>query len=120
MAGAVRDAAELVASVDKARYPMAESLAAEVLWQAGKLEDARRLIRSSSVLVEYDNGGGQRGVRKNPAYEAYNQLFASFAKGVALLGEMLEASGAPPEEAGRLAALRGGLRAIRGGKAIGE
>ena len=39
--------------------------------------------------MPYDNGGGQKGIRKNPLYDGYNSLFASFSKGLGQLDAML-------------------------------
>lgn len=84
--------------VDKAKHPMADQLAEEVTWQAKRLAEARALIKDASIVIAYDNGGGQQGIRKNPAYEAYAQLFNAFVRGMAALDAVLE--GAEPEDAG--------------------
>ena len=94
-------AADLTARVDKKRHPTADVLAQEVLWQAERLREARELIKDASIVIAYDNGGGQKGIRKNPAYEAYAQLFGAFVKGMAQLDAIL--AEAPPEnEAARM------------------
>jgi hypothetical protein len=46
--------------------------------------------RNSQLIVGYDNGGGQRGIRKNPIYEAYNQLMANYRKSLQQLTELLQ------------------------------
>ncbi len=83
--------------VDKAKHPYADELAAELEWQAGKLKEARAMIKGASVVIAYDNGGGQTGIRKNPAFEAYAQLFGAFVRGMTALDAILE--GAEPESA---------------------
>ena len=72
----------------------AVELAENVLWMEAKLADARRVIGKSSVAIPYDNGGGQRGVRRNPAYDGYNALMASYTKAVRQLADMLGGGGA--------------------------
>ena len=67
----------------------ARELAENVLWMEQKLEDARRVIGKSSVAIPYDNGGGQRGIRKNPAFDGYNSLMSSYTKALKQLCEML-------------------------------
>ena len=67
----------------------ARELAENVLWMEAKLEDARRVIGKSSVAIPYDNGGGQRGIRKNPAFDGYNSLMSSYTKALKQLCEML-------------------------------
>ena len=82
-------------NVNKTAHPMAAELEAEVTWQAARLAEARALIKNAPIIISYDNGGGQKGIRKNPAYEAYAQLFASFVKGMAALDDLLAET--PPE-----------------------
>lgn len=67
----------------------ARELAENVLWMEQKLEDARRVIGKSSVAIPYDNGGGQKGIRKNPAFDGYNSLMSSYTKALKQLCEML-------------------------------
>ena len=67
----------------------AVELCENVLWMEGKLAEAREVIGRSSVAIPYDNGGGQRGVRKNPAFDGYNSLMSSYTKALKQLCEML-------------------------------
>lgn len=85
-------AAEMVAGVDESMHPLAQSLAEELLWQRKKLEKARRTIDSANMamVVSYDNGGGQKGIRKNPMFEAYNAAFKNYERGIAALDAMLK------------------------------
>lgn len=67
----------------------ARELAENVLWMEAKLANAREVIGKSSVAIPYDNGGGQRGIRKNPAFDGYNSLMSSYTKALKQLCEML-------------------------------
>lgn len=67
----------------------AVELAENVLWMEAKLANAREVIGKSSVAIPYDNGGGQRGIRKNPAFDGYNSLMSSYTKALKQLCEML-------------------------------
>ena len=67
----------------------ARELAENVLWMEQKLEDARRVIGKSSIAIPYDNGGGQKGIRKNPAFDGYNSLMSSYTKALKQLCEMM-------------------------------
>lgn len=67
----------------------ARELAGNVLWMEGKLANAREVIGRSSVAIPYDNGGGQKGIRKNPAFDGYNSLMSSYTKALKQLCEML-------------------------------
>jgi hypothetical protein len=35
------------------------------------------------LIIDYDNGGGQSGIRENPFYPAYEKLLGSYAKAIA-------------------------------------
>ena len=47
-----------------------------------KLDQAREQIKEESITVEYDNGGGQKGVRENPVFKAYEALWKSYMLGM--------------------------------------
>ena len=48
-----------------------------------KLEEEGSRIPHETLIVEYDNGGGQSGVRANPFFPAYEKLLASYTKTLA-------------------------------------
>ena len=58
-----------------------------VVWMRFKLDDTREKIKTSSVVIPYDNGGGQTGLRENPLYKGYESLFKSYMAG---MGKILE------------------------------
>lgn len=60
--------------------PHAIELAENVLFMEGKLIETRKGLANQQVVIAYDNGGGQRGIRKNPIFEGYNQLMANYRK----------------------------------------
>ena len=65
-----------------------------VCWMKLKLEDARADISEDGLTVEYDNGGGQKGVREHPAFKAYEALWKSYCAGLQiLLSQLPEAAG---------------------------
>ena len=64
------------------------------------IEGAR--MPSESLIIDYDNGGGQCGVRENPYYPAYEKLLSSFVKTL----EALRNAGGEEAEVERLDALR--------------
>lgn len=112
-------AAEMVAGVDESMHPLAQSLAEELLWQREKLEKARSTIDSANMamVVSYDNGGGQKGIRKNPMFEAYNAAFKNYERGITALDAMLKGGkGAKVKKAGKLAQ----LRLVNGGGEAGQ
>lgn len=91
----------LTEHVDKKRFPMADRLAEECVWQAERLAETRALIGNTKAVIKYDNGGGQTGVRKNPAFEAYAQQLNGFLASMRALNEVL-AEYPPTSEDGRM------------------
>ena len=60
-----------------------------VSWMKSKLDDARTAIGEVGITVEYDNGGGQTGVRENPAFRAYEALWKTYLSGLDALLKLL-------------------------------
>ena len=85
-----RERAEAIcAGVPETLRDRAIELAENVLWMEAKPAEARKAIGKSSVAIPYDNGGGQRGIRKNPAFDGYNSLMSSYTKALKQICEML-------------------------------
>lgn len=89
MSDARARAEAICSSLPEPTRARAVELAENVLWMEGKLANAREVIGKSSVAIPYDNGGGQRGIRKNPAFDGYNSLMSSYTKALKQLCEML-------------------------------
>ena len=66
------------------------------------LDDAIKEIADADIVVEYDNGGGQTGIRENPLFSAYEKLFSKYLAAMNTILESLPAEAAaealPPEE----------------------
>lgn len=73
-------------------------LAESVVFIAKKLEESRELMKDEPLVVEYDNGGGQCGIRENPHYTAYEHLLTSYNKALRQLTEIVE-KGTPSRKA---------------------
>lgn len=82
-------AADIAASAPENVRDRAYRLAENVLWMEVKLAEARAMIGDSSLVVGYDNGGGQKGIRRNPAFDAYNSLLGSYTKALKQLCVMV-------------------------------
>lgn len=54
-----------------------------------KLDQARNDLMGESIYTEYDNGGGQSGLREHPGFSAYNKLFTTFARGIKQIADMM-------------------------------
>lgn len=76
-------------NIDLNKYPMVGKLEEEICWMAERLREAREFIGDAPIIIEYDNGGGQKGTRKNPAYEAYEALMKTFIRSTRQLYEIL-------------------------------
>lgn len=92
------DAKELVKSVGGSMHGQALELAENVLFMAAKLDEARDLADDAALVIEYDNGGGQKGTRKNPLFDAYHSMLASYCKALSMLCDVLEKHGAASED----------------------
>lgn len=79
--------------VKEKRVDALNTVIENVAWMEIKLEDARAAIKTSSVAIAYDNGGGQKGVRENPLFKGYESLFKSYMAGLTKILDLL-----PPEE----------------------
>lgn len=89
------DAESICEGIPEKLRPYAVELAENVVFQCRKLAETRAAMANSNqqLIVAYNNGGGQRGVRKNPIYEAYNQLMANYRKSLQQLTELLQTYG---------------------------
>lgn len=47
---------------------------------AARIQLEGQRISEESLIVDYDNGGGQSGVRENPFYPAYEKLINTYIK----------------------------------------
>ena len=72
-------------------------LAQSVLFMADKLEESRKLMANEPIVIPYDNGGGQAGIRENPHYTAYEKLVTTYTKSLRQLTEIIE-KGAPAKK----------------------
>lgn len=50
-------------------------------WQRIKLQDTQRLMQNMQVAIPYDNGGGQSGIRQNPVFKGYTELWRAYMLG---------------------------------------
>ena len=55
-----------------------QELEAQADFQRVQLEAARKRLAKEPLVIEYDNGGGQSGIRENPEWLAYEKLLKSY------------------------------------------
>ena len=82
------------AGISERRMQMLGPVIENVSWMKAKLDDSRTLIKNSNIVVPYDNGGGQKGIRENPAFRGYESLWKSYTQGMNRILDTL-----PEEEA---------------------
>lgn len=79
-----------------------EILIKQLNMMAVRIMEEGKHIESEPLVMEYDNGGGQSGVRENPFYPAYEKLLASYTKTLTAVKNM----GGASEEVSSLDSLR--------------
>lgn len=92
-----RKAKELCEGV-RTLHDEALELAESVVFMAAKLEESRKALKEQPLVIEYDNGGGQKGIRENPHFVAYEHLLSAYNKSLRQLTEIVE-KGAPSRKA---------------------
>ena len=58
-------------------------------WMKVKLDEAREAIKTSNVVIPYNNGGGQSGLRENPLFKGYESLWKSYMAGMRQIMDVL-------------------------------
>lgn len=76
-----------------------ETIIENTAWMKVKLDDSREAIKNSQIVVSYDNGGGQRGIRENPLFRGYEALWKSYMVGMRTILDSLDADAAKAEKA---------------------
>ena len=69
-------------NVKENRIALLEPVIENTAWMKAQLDKARTLVRGSSIVISYDNGGGQSGLRENPAFKGYEALWKSYMAGM--------------------------------------
>lgn len=70
------------AGVSDKRIKMLEPVVSNTAWMKAKLDDARDAIKNSQIVISYDNGGGQKGIRENPLFKGYESLWKAYMNGM--------------------------------------
>lgn len=82
-------------------------------WMKDKLDGAREAVKNSAVVIAYDNGGGQKGIRENPLYKGYESLWKSYMTGMCKILEYLPRQ-AIEKEAAQIETPKTVLEIVRG------
>ena len=70
------------AGVSEKRMKVMEPVIQNTAWMKAKLDDAREAIKNSQIVISYDNGGGQKGIRENPLFKGYESLWKAYMNGM--------------------------------------
>lgn len=71
------------------RMSLLQPVIQNTAWMKAKLDDAREAIKNSNIVISYDNGGGQKGIRENPLFKGYESLWRSYMAGMSKILESL-------------------------------
>lgn len=82
-------ASKICASVDSRIRPQVTVLAEQVIFMSKKLKEIKAGLRDQAIVIPYDNGGGQTGIRENPAFTAYEKLLATYTKSLTTLRDVI-------------------------------
>ena len=77
----------LTALLEKANIPsqtreVLQPVMENMAWQKVKLDETREEIKDAGVVCEYNNGGGQQGIRENPIFKGYINLYKAYMTGL--------------------------------------
>lgn len=71
--------------ISERKIKMLQPVIENTAWMKVKLDEAREVVRDSSVVISYDNGGGQTGIRENPIFKGYEALWKSYMSGMNII-----------------------------------
>ena len=82
--------AEILVAGVKVMHDEALELAESVVFMAAKLEESRKVMANEPLVVPYDNGGGQTGLRENPHFSAFEKLMNTYTRSLSQLTQIVE------------------------------
>ena len=104
-------ASKICANVDSRIRPQATVLAEQVIFMSKKLKESKADLKDQAIVIPYDNGGGQTGIRENPAFTAYEKLLATYTKSLTALRDVI--GNDAPRELSALDDLRRKFQVVR-------
>ena len=104
-------ASRICANVDSRIRPQATVLAEQVIFMSKKLKESKAGLRDQAIVIPYDNGGGQTGIRENPAFTAYEKLLATYTRSLITLRDVIGDSA--PKEISALDDLRRKFQVVK-------
>lgn len=104
-------ASKICANVDARIRPQVTILAEQVIFMSKKLKESKAGLKDQAIVIPYDNGGGQTGIRENPAFTAYEKLLAAYTRSLDALRDAI--GGEAPKEMSALDDLRRKFKVVK-------
>ena len=70
------------ANISKQKRAALAVIIDNLAWQRIKLDDIRDQMLEEDVSIPYNHGGGQEGVRENPTFKSYINLWRAYMLGI--------------------------------------
>lgn len=70
------------AKIPEHKKKILEATIENVALMKAKLDEMRDQLITEKAVVDYDNGGGQKGVRENPIFKRYESFFKTYSLGM--------------------------------------
>lgn len=93
----IKNKAEEICAGVNIMHEEAVELAESVIFMASKLAEARKKMAKEALVIPYDNGGGQTGIRENPHFAAFEKLMNTYTRSLEQLKKIVE-SGSQTEK----------------------
>lgn len=77
------------AKISAYKMKIIDPVVSNTAWMRVKLDETRESIYQEPIVVEYDNGGGQKGIRKNPFFDGYEALFKAYMLGMGRILDLI-------------------------------
>ena len=77
------------AKIPSHKMKIIEATIDNVALMKAKLDEMREQIITEKAVVEYNNGGGQEGVRENPIFKRYESFFKTYSAGMDTIFDVL-------------------------------
>lgn len=101
------------AGISERRIKLLNPVIVNTAWMKAKLDDAREAVKNSQIVITYDNGGGQKGIRENPLFKGYESLWKAYMQGMSKIVECLPQEEIK-QEAERVETTKSVLELVRG------
>lgn len=87
---AAMEAEEICAGIPQPKRDFAVELVLDLMFLKKKMAECRKQANASTPVTEYDNGGGQTGVRVDPWVQAHKSLAGDYRAALKQLTELLD------------------------------